>query len=40
VKEVDSNENTLRFCQEIYDKNGKTVEIREEFPVDKGHRKV
>jgi len=40
MKEVDSNENTLRFCQEIYDENGKMVEIHEKFPVDKGHRKV
>ena len=40
VKEVDSKENTLRFCQEIYDENGKMVELHEKFPVDKGHRKV
>jgi hypothetical protein len=40
LKEVDSAENTLRFWQEIYDGEGKLVEIHEEFPVDKGHRKV
>jgi hypothetical protein len=40
LKEVDSAENTLRFWQEIYDGEGKLVEIHEKFPVDKGHRKV
>ena len=39
-KEVDSTVNTQRFWQEIYDENGKLVEIHEKFPVDKGHRKV
>jgi hypothetical protein len=40
LKEVDENENTLRFWQKIYDEDGKLVEIHEKFPVDKGHRKV
>ena len=40
LKEVDANELTLRFWQEIYDGQGKLVEIHEKFPVDKGHRKV
>ena len=40
LKEVDKNETTLRFWQEIYDDSGKLVEIHEKFPVDKGHRKV
>jgi hypothetical protein len=39
LKEVDSNETTTRFWQEIYDSSGKLVEIHEKFPVDKGHRK-
>jgi hypothetical protein len=39
-KEVDSNENTLRFWQEIRDNRGMLVEIHEKFPVDKGHNKV
>lgn len=38
-KEVDANETTLRFWQEIYDDQGKRVEIHEKFPVDKGHKK-
>jgi len=40
VKEVDANETTVRFWQEIYDDHGQLVEIHEKFPVDKGHRKV
>jgi hypothetical protein len=39
LKEVDANEMTVRFWQEIYDR-GKLVETHEKFPVDKGHRKV
>ena len=40
VKEVDKSENTLRFYQEIYNNNGKLVEIHEKYPEDTGHRKV
>lgn len=40
LKEVDANETTLRFCQEIYDDQGKLMETHEIFPVDKGHQKV
>lgn len=40
VKEVDSEETTLRFWQEIYDKRGTLVEIHEKYPVDQGHRKA
>jgi hypothetical protein len=40
LKEVDRNETTLRFWQEIYDDAGKLVETHEKFPVDKGHQKV
>jgi hypothetical protein len=39
-KEVDANEKTLRFWQEIYDDTGKLVETHEKFPLDQGHRKV
>lgn len=39
-KEVDSTEATLRFWQEIYDDQGKLVEVHDKFPVDKGHRKA
>ncbi len=39
VKEVDAEENTVRFWQEIYDERGRLVEIHEKFPVDKGHQR-
>lgn len=40
LKEVDENETTVRFWQEIYDHRGMLVEIHEKFPVDKGHQKL
>ena len=40
VKEVDANENTVRFRQEIYDETGTLVEIHEKYPVDQGHRRA
>ena len=39
-KQVDAAETTLRFWQEIYNGEGKLVEIHEKHPVDKGHQKV
>ena len=40
LKEVDAAEATLRFWQEIYDEQGRLVEVHEKYPVDKGHQKV
>ena len=40
LKDVDDQENTLRFWQEIYDEQGKLVEIHEKYPVDRGHQKL
>jgi len=40
VKEVDTEENTVKFYQEIYDENGDLREIHKKYPVDKGHRKI
>ncbi|MBI3755545.1 MAG: hypothetical protein HZB81_06595 [Deltaproteobacteria bacterium] len=40
IKEVDANEETVKFFQEIYDGDGKLREIHEKFPFDKGHRKI
>lgn len=40
LKEVDANEATLRFWQEIYDDKGKLSEIHEKYPLDKSHRKA
>jgi hypothetical protein len=40
LKEVDAQEEAVRFWQEIYDEQGKLVELHEKYPVDKGHQKV
>ena len=40
MKEVDADEITVRFWQEIYDDQDKLVEIHEKYPVDKGHQQV
>lgn len=40
MKEVDAEENTVRFWQEIYDDTGKLVEVHEKYPVDRGHQKL
>lgn len=40
VKEVDENEQTIRFYQEIYNAQDELVEIHEKYPVDKGHQQV
>ncbi len=40
VKEVDADENTIRFYQEIYNENGALVEIHHKYPKDLGHHKV
>jgi hypothetical protein len=40
VKDVDADEQTMRFLQEIYDEKRQLVEIHEKYPVDKGHVRV
>jgi len=40
LKEVDANETTLRFWQEIHDERGVLVETHEKYPLDQGHRKA
>jgi len=40
LKEVNSEEITLRFWQEVYDENNILREIHEKYPVDKGHKKL
>ena len=37
VKEVDAFEKTIKFYQEIYDENGRLIEIHHKYPVDEGH---
>ena len=39
VKEVDANEVTMRFYQQIYDDTGRLVETHHKYPVDRGHQK-
>jgi hypothetical protein len=39
LKEVDADEQTLRFWQEIYNERGELVEVHVKYPVDKGHQK-
>lgn len=40
VKEVDADERTVRFWQEIYDDAGALQEVHQKFPEDLGHQKV
>jgi hypothetical protein len=40
IKEVDTNETTIRFVQEIYDREGRLVAVHEKFPVDLGHKQL
>lgn len=40
VKEVDNNEMTIRFYQEVYNEIGELVEVHHKYPIDLGHRKV
>ena len=40
VKEVDADEKTIRFAQEIYDQAGRLVAVHEKFPVDLGHKQL
>ena len=40
VKEVDADEVTVRFYQEIYDATGTLVEIHDKYPIDYGHQTV
>jgi hypothetical protein len=40
IKEVDANERTIRFVQEIYDVTGRLVAVHEKFPVDLGHKQL
>ncbi len=39
-KEVNSEEITIRFWQEVYDENNILKEVHEKYPVDKGHLKI
>ncbi|HEV3214388.1 MAG TPA: hypothetical protein VGZ27_01620 [Vicinamibacterales bacterium] len=40
VKEVDAQEATVKFYQEVYDRDGKLCEVHHKYPVDLGHQQV
>ncbi len=40
LKEVNNEEVTIRFWQEVYDDKNVLKEIHEKYPVDKGHKKM
>lgn len=40
IKEVDADERTTRFAQEIYDQTGRCAAVHEKFPVDLGHKQL
>ncbi len=40
VKEVDAQESTLKFYQEVYDGDGRLREVHHKYPVDLGHQQV
>ncbi len=40
LKEVDPNETTLRFWQEIYNERGVLVERHVKYPADSGHERI
>ena len=40
VKQVDADESTERFWQEIYDETGRLVERHDKYPEDRGHRTI
>ncbi len=40
VKEVDRDERTVRFLQEIYDDHGELVEFHQKYPEDTGHKRI
>ena len=40
MKEVDADEKTLKFYQEIYNEQGELEEIHQKYPVDTKHKKI
>jgi len=40
VKEVDAEESTVKFYQEVYDGEGTLREVHHKYPVDLGHQQV
>lgn len=40
IKEVNAQEETISFYQEIYNAEGKLVEVHRKFPMDTGHQRM
>ncbi|OFW00725.1 MAG: hypothetical protein A3I61_03730 [Acidobacteria bacterium RIFCSPLOWO2_02_FULL_68_18] len=40
VKEVDAEELTVRFYQDVYDGEGRLREVHHKYPIDLGHQQV
>lgn len=40
VKEVDAEESTVKFYQEVYESSGKLREVHHKYPVDLGHQQA
>lgn len=40
VKEVDAEESTVRFYQEVFDADGRLREVHEKYPTDLGHQQI
>jgi hypothetical protein len=40
VKEVDAQEETILFYQEIYNEQGELVEYHQKYPEDKRHKRL
>jgi len=40
VKEVDAEEITTKFWQEVFDENGRLIERHLKYPEDRGHERV
>jgi hypothetical protein len=40
LKEVDSEELTVRFWQEVFDGEGRLREVHEKYPTDLGRQKI
>jgi hypothetical protein len=40
VKEVDADEVTVRFYQEVFDGDGRLREVHNKYPVDVGHQRI
>ena len=40
IKEVDADEKTTRFAQEIYDSSGRLIAVHEKLPVDLRHKQL